>query len=122
MREFGSGPDAENENTTFVCAVLERKGQKLLYEYDFGDSWLHEIELETLTEESARLTTASCLAGDRSAPPEDCGGTPGYYMALEAARDPEHPDHEQWKEWLDGFDPSAFGLAALNRALKRIEL
>ena len=29
--------------------LLSRKGSKIKYEYDFGDSWIHEIILESLS-------------------------------------------------------------------------
>jgi len=34
------------------------------------------------------------------------------------AQRPEHDEHEQWSEWIEGsFDPDAFDLAATDAAL-----
>ena len=62
-----------------------------------------------------------CLAGERACPPEDVGGVWGYEGFLEAIRDPNHPEHEDYLEWIGGeFDPEAFDLEAINAALRRI--
>jgi len=63
----------------------------------------------------------ACIAGARACPPEDCGGTMGYYELLVALSDPDHEDHDAMLEWVGGkFDPVAFDLAAVDRALKRL--
>ena len=50
------------------------------------------------------------IEGEHRAPPEDCGGTPGFEAFLEAVADPRHPEHEDATEWHQGcygkpFDP-----------------
>lgn len=61
-----------------------------------------------------------CLAGKRASPPEDVGGIWGYANFLEALGDPNHPEHEEYREWIgeDEFDPEAFDCEAVNRELK----
>ena len=62
-----------------------------------------------------------CLAGERACPPEDVGGVCGYEGFLEAIRDPDHPEHEDYLEWIGGeFDPGAFDLEGINAALRRL--
>ena len=79
------------------------------YEYDFGDSWSHWLELEGVY---PRLTGAAyprCLAGERACPPEDCGGAIGYEMLLAALKDRKHPEHKAMKRWVGkDFDPEWF--------------
>ena len=53
-------------------------------------------------------------------PPEDCGGIPGFYTMLEAQADPEHPDHADVTEYLDGWDPKEIDELPLKIALGRI--
>ena len=48
------------------------------------------------------------IAGENPAPPEDCGGIPGFYAQLEAHAEPNHRDHEDAKEWFGDFDPNRF--------------
>jgi len=91
-----------------------------LYEYDLGDSWRHNITLMGTVEGEAEEKLA-CTAGARACPPEDCGGTMGYYGLLVALSDPDHEEHDTMLEWVGGkFDPKAFDLAAVDRALKRL--
>ncbi len=120
LREFGSGLDtAENENMAFVGAVLVRKGQKLLYEYDFGDGWEHEIVVEKMLPIDPQANYPVCLAGARACPPEDCGSFPGYMNILEALKAPKKTaEQKELLEWVgDGYDPERFDLEAVNRQL-----
>jgi hypothetical protein len=100
---------------------LVAPGDKLAYEYDFGDSWRHTILLEEVLEAAeAAGSTARCIAGSRACPPEDCGGIPGYQAFLEAILDPFHPDHREMREWAGGgFDPEAFDVGEANRRVSR---
>src|SRR5580765_2267717 len=38
--------DVRNERTVPLSRVLQKPKDKLIYEYDFGDSWEHELLLE----------------------------------------------------------------------------
>jgi hypothetical protein len=45
---------------------------KAIYEYDFGDSWEHDVVLEKIvTSDGGEYPR--CLTGKRACPPEDCG-------------------------------------------------
>jgi hypothetical protein len=96
---------------------LEQKS-KIRYEYDFGDSWEHDLLVEKILPPEAGVTYPRCLTGRRACPPEDVGGIWGYANFLEAMREPAHPAHEEYLEWIGGeFDPEAFDLEAVNLAL-----
>lgn len=91
-----------------------------IYEYDLGDGWRHEITLLG-TFEGDNEEKLACTAGARACPPEDCGGTPGYFDLLIALSDPDHENHDTLLEWVGGkYDPGAFDVAATDRALKRL--
>lgn len=94
----------------------------IVYEYDFGDSWRHGIEIENvavLPEPGVKYPV--CTGGARSRPPEDCGGTSGYEELLEVLADPKHEEHASMKTWVGKkFDPETFDLAAVNRSLQKI--
>jgi hypothetical protein len=60
------------------------------------------------------------IAGERNAPPEDCGGIPGCYDTLDAAADPKHPNHAEAKKWLDDYDPDVSDELPIKYALGRI--
>jgi hypothetical protein len=106
-----------------VRELLPRPRHKLIYEYDFGDGWLHEVLLQKVlpAEEGVRYPT--CIAGQFAAPPEDSGGPLGYCDLLEALADPGVEGHEDAKDWLgEGYDPEFFDLAQVNRQLRRIKV
>ncbi|MCK4393963.1 plasmid pRiA4b ORF-3 family protein [Candidatus Bipolaricaulota bacterium] len=80
-----------------------------LYEYDFGDSWFHEVRLEGVYDVEKEVVYPRCLDGARRCPPEDCGGTYGYEDFLRAIGDPTDPEHDSLLEWIGGsFDPEEF--------------
>jgi hypothetical protein len=91
---------------------------KFLYEYDFGDGWLHEILVEAITEAEPGKKYPLCTDGKRACPPEDCGGPWGYADVLEIIKDPKHPEHEDWIDWLpEDFDPEYFSADEVNKQL-----
>jgi hypothetical protein len=51
-------------------------------------------------------------------PPEDVGGLGGYYSILEAGKDPQHPDHYQYRGMFGAeLDPDAFDVDEVNEIL-----
>lgn len=89
----------------------------MLYEYDFGDSWMHRLSM-TLAPRDPEARYPRCVAGSRSAPPEDAGGPHSYPEMLEAWSDPEHDEHAAVRRWTGrSFDPERFDLAAANKAI-----
>ena len=88
---------------------FQQPGDRAEYEYDFGDSWQHEVVLEAVRQREANTKYPRCLAGARACPPEDCGGPSGYAELLATIADPTHEEHESTLQWLGGrFDPEAF--------------
>jgi hypothetical protein len=73
-----------------------------VYEYDFGDGWIHVVQLEARLAAHRKQSYPICLGGERKCPPEDCGGIPGYELLLEAIADPDHPEHDSLIEWSGG--------------------
>lgn len=110
--EFGG--DMNNERNVRLDSIV-KEGGKLIYEYDFGDGWVHEIKVEKVLDADPAVRYPRCTAGKRACPPEDCGGPYGYAELLQALKDPSHPEHEDMLEWLgDEFDPEAFDPAEIN--------
>lgn len=98
-----------------VADVLTFANPTLEYEYDFGDGWEHRVVLEEILEPALGRTYPRCTAGERSAPPDDCGGPGGYECLLATLADPENPDHASSHAWASSqkgrrgsFDPEAF--------------
>jgi hypothetical protein len=100
-----------DERRASVADVAPFAKTKFVYEYDFGDSWLHEILVEKILPADPAFKHPLCVDGAHACPPEDCGGIHGYYSFVNALEDPKHPDHEEIKEWLgEGFDPVKFSI------------
>jgi hypothetical protein len=118
-REFIDDETINERNVRLDRIAAE--GERLLYEYDFGDGWEHELLIENALPAEKGQRYPICLAGKRACPPEDCGGPPGYDHLLEVLRDPKHEEYEATREWLGGhFDPEAFDLEEVNQMLKRV--
>jgi hypothetical protein len=111
-------PPLEDEATVDLVAALAGGLRKFTYTYDFGDDWKHLLAVEDVHAAEASHVYPRCIAGRRSAPPEDCGGVWGYEHLLEALADPGHEEHAELRERHPFFDPEEFDLAAADAALR----
>lgn len=102
-------------------ALLPSAKAKFRYEYDFGDSWEHVLQIEKIIPAAEGAKTLVCLAGRGRCPMEDCGGIWGYYRMVEILEDPAHPEYADIEEWTGGkIDPDEFDLDAVNAALRQL--
>ncbi len=116
--DFDSDSVIDDRKIT-VQQVLPGVGSTLRFDYDFGDGWEHDVQVESIAQAEERKRYPICVDGERACPPEDCGGVPGYERVLAALSDPAHPEHDDTVEWLeDGFDPAQFDVVAANRRLR----
>lgn len=72
--------------------------EKIVYTYDFGDNWEHEIKLVRVLEEYDQELPYLLEASGKT-PPEDVGGIPGFIRFHEAISNPQHPEHEFFSDW-----------------------
>ncbi len=110
-----------NQEDYSIADILTEKGKHVLFDYDFGDSWEHEIRLSSIEDyaegEPRRI---KFLSGKRACPPEDCGGIWGYEELCEllekrAAGKRLKRDDKERLEWCFGdedFDPDQLDLDA----------
>lgn len=103
--------------------VIDRRGQRFTYEYDFGDGWMHEILVEKIDPVQGPPPSPRCLAGARACPREDCGGVGGYEAMLEVKANPTKERLEYWGEpsWVLDYDPESFDLDEVNRRLQPVQ-
>ena len=112
-REFGV--DRVSEARTSLDEVLQRPKDRMRYEYDFGDSWEHDVVLEAVLPSEPGGAYPQVEAGKGACPPEDVGGVHGYNEFLAAFRDPAHPEHRDVREWIGrDFDPEGFTVRQAN--------
>lgn len=107
--------ETKDERHEKLFKHLHKEDQRVYYEYDFGDGWMHEIRLEKILPFDATKNYPQLVKGVNACPPEDCGGIGGYYDLLEILKDPKNPDHQERLEWLnmeeeEAFDPEFFDL------------
>ena len=116
--EFDSFMEVHDEEDVTLGQVAPREGARFRYEYDFGDSWMHQVLVEKVLSPEPGQSYPVCIKGRRACPPEDVGGMWGYYYFLEAIQDSEHEEHESYLEWVGGgFDPEALELEEINKVL-----
>jgi hypothetical protein len=72
--------------------------KNLLYTYDMGDNWEHEIQLVRVIEEHDK-ESPYLLEASGQTPPEDVGGVGGFVDFREIMLNPSHPEYLEMKEW-----------------------
>jgi Plasmid pRiA4b ORF-3-like protein len=118
-------PDLDDEweiidaKKTRVRNVLPGVGAEFEYEYDFGDDWQHDLLLEAVVQSGPDTLCPRCLAGERSCPPEDVGGSRGYADYLEALADPDHEEHDDMMAWRGPFAPEEFSVEKVNWEIEK---
>ena len=101
--------------------LVDRRVERFLYVYDFGDDWRHDIVIEEVRDGAADVDYPTFVSGERRCPPEDVGGAPGFMRFLEAALDPFHDEHEAMLTWYGKpFDPDDIDERYVRMALTTI--
>jgi hypothetical protein len=125
--KFYSDPRLELEDGSLdarkirVGEIFRAKGDRVSYEYDFGDDWRHEVFCEEILESDEVAPYASCIGGARACPPEDCGGSPGYAELLEALKSKSHPGHKDGVAWVGPrFDAEVFSAEYASSELSKL--
>ncbi len=111
--------EVENEDEVAIEQALPKAKSKMVYEYDFGDGWEHEVVVEKIVGAEEKVSYPRCVAGENACPPDDVGGVWGYAEFLEAINDPDHDRHDEFTDWIGGdFDPQEFDLDVVNKRLR----
>jgi hypothetical protein len=130
--EIDEGEEGLLETEVRLDQLLAQPGDGLLYVYDFGDGWQHDITLlgiEPLSATDAaphdtHEASVRCVDGSRHGPHEDVGGVNGWetYVAIVEGR-----AKAEYPEQLDFVSHLRFGgfrdeidIEAINRALERM--
>lgn len=116
--EFDDEMPMKDDRRFKLCDIVHAKGDSFVYEYDFGDSWHHQVTLEKIWPRTENSLAPRCWDGKRACPPEDCGGVSGYQNLIEALHDRRHPEHRELSAWAGPhYDPELFSVQAVNSAL-----
>jgi|GEM_PF-2092096 len=93
--------------------------ERLSYSYDFGDGWMHDIELKRVKSKGNKIQLKS---GIGNCPPDDCGGMYGYEEMLKELKKPRSEEAMEWRVWLDGrpLHPTPWRKPAFEATLNRM--
>ena len=83
--------------------TLQEPGDALQYVYDYGDHWDLTLRLDAVLPLAADAVPATCVGGQRAAPPENCGGLRRAEELAEVLEDPERFDVDEVNRGL--LDP-----------------
>ena len=104
-----------------VTQVFNKVGTTITYEYDFGDGWMHHLELVEISTHPIDEVLPQIIGGENACPPEDCGGTYGYKELKEILMNPEHPEYKSTKIWAGSqFDPMVCNLKTIQQNLGKL--
>lgn len=107
------------EEDVRLAEVLPAPGAKLLYTYDFGDDWRHQVRLEAVFPPEPGMHYPRISAGKRKCPPEDCGGAGNYDYMLVILQDPAHEQFQNVRDQLGPhFNAQEFSVDAANQRLQ----
>lgn len=96
--DLAKSPFFKNESDIVVSkfAGKKRLPLRILYRYDFYEEWIHEIVIESKSENSSPIPIL--LEGERACPPENTGGAWEYKSCLAGE-----------SNWFDEkYDPELF--------------
>lgn len=102
--------------------LLKPRKTVIDYLYDFGDSWEHRIVVTKVRAGEPGVGYPRYIGGENNAPPDDCGGLPGFYNTLEALADEKHLDHAYAQEWFGDYDPGKIDELPIIWAIGRIAI
>ncbi|KZX17703.1 plasmid pRiA4b ORF-3 family protein [Methanobrevibacter filiformis] len=88
--------NALSSSSTTLKEII-KSNKKFIYEYDFGDGWIHEIVFNKYIEPKKGVEYPICSSGKGMCPPEDIGGMWGYEELLYKATLP-NPSEEFLEE------------------------
>lgn len=125
--DASEGDEGVMEDDVRLDQIISAAGDRLWYDYDFGDNWEHVLRVETVLDEPPRAPI--CIVGRKACPPEDCSGVWGYHEIADWVRSdysdqlrPEtFTDTEDGLAWLpEGWHPDEFDLEETNELLEAV--
>lgn len=118
--DLSEGDEGVAEADVRLDETLSQPGDRLYYEYDFGDGWEHTLKLEAVEGPTGEPIEPQVTGGRRACPPEDVGGIHTYNDVVAALGGSEDANDwiQQILDWLPpGFDPAGFDVATADELL-----
>lgn len=119
--DYGDG-QLLDATTVALKDIITQKGDVINYEYDFGDSWEHQIKVDEFLGVSKSITYPTCINGQMNCPPEDCGGIDSFYNSLDILKNKTHSEYKEIYEWFPKkYNPKKFDIEKVNKRLKKLD-
>lgn len=125
--DLDEGDEGMPEDGVRLDQLVADEGDRLWYDYDFGDNWEHVLRVEKVLDTPPQV--AACTGGKLACPPEDCGGIWGYGELAdwvrgdydEALRPEVFDSTVHGRSWLpDGWHPDAFDIDEANQLIAMV--
>ena len=83
---------------------------------------IHEIEVINILKKDDNQEYPVGIDGEDASPPEDVGGISGYTQMLEAFSNVDHPDYDEYKEWLgiEVYNAKRVDIDYINKKIKEL--
>jgi hypothetical protein len=118
--EFEDDHTIEEKTIRLFQTGLNEK-DKFEYIYDFGDHWVHEIQVTKILEPK-KTFYPKCIKGSMNRPPEDCGGIYGFEDFKEIMGNRKHSEFKDMKTWYGGmYDEELFSKDQINKDFKSFD-
>lgn len=115
----------KNSEKTTLEMVLQPKGERLKFEYDFGDSWTHDLWVKGARDYApGEEPVIKLIKAHGECPPEDCGGVWGYDYLLELnnkkRKSAEDKERLEWYDIPTDYDPEDCDLECLQEDVESL--
>lgn len=121
MPDTEQEPEVRDSGSAILGVLAPQAGDSFTYTYDFGDNWVHRVEVLKVGPGEPGVTYPVCLNGERACPPEDCGGPFSFMELLDALAHPRRKENREVLDWLGpDYDPAAFDVSEVNAKLINI--
>ncbi|MEP6647494.1 MAG: plasmid pRiA4b ORF-3 family protein [Saprospiraceae bacterium] len=114
------GDNFQDASEVTLTDLKIKRGNKILYLYDFGDYWEHLISVDKVEKYAdSTIQLPVCTEGEMNCPPEDCGGIHGFYNMLQILNTIRHPERREIIEWYGKvFNPNHFDIRKVNKQFR----
>lgn len=124
---FLSRVQYRNSEKTTLEMVLQPKGDRMKFEYDYGDSWMHDLWVKGARDYApGEEPIIKLLKAHGECPPEDCGGVWGYAFLLELnkkkRKSAEDKERLEWYDIPKDFNPEDCNLEWLQEDVEALWL
>lgn len=118
LDEMGEVTDGK---TLMIEDIFTKVGDAVKYEYDFGDGWMHHLELINISNKPVNDILPIIVAGENACPPEDCGGVSGYLQLKKILLDKSDEEHLSMLAWVGyKFNPLKFDIKTASKELLKL--